>query len=426
MSKVVLKYWVPDGAGLTRKDRRGCEYGVYIPDPLAGRAFTFDGAVAADVADAEAAIARLNVEASSLVSTEAIARLLLRAEAVASSKIEGLEVGARRLLRFEAARGLEAPGRQDVTAEEVLGSIDAMAAALEAADSDARITVDTILAIHRRLLAGTRFEVHGGRVRKEQNWVGGSAYNPCAAAFVPPPPEEVPPLLADLADFCNDDSLPAVAQAAIAHAQFETIHPFVNGNGRTGRALIQTVLRRRGLATRVVPPVSLVLATIAADYVAGLTAYRHLGDPGAPAAVAGLNDWVGLFAGACIRSTKDAAGFEARVRAIQRGWRERLGSVRRDSTVDLLIEALPGMPVLTVSAAGKLLGRSFPAANGAMQTLLDAGVVKQTTVGRRNRAFEAVEIIDAFTELERRLASPGGGTRLSPPARPVPARRTRS
>src|ERR1035437_1416135 len=114
MSKVVTAYWVSDGGGVRRKDRRGCEYSAYVPDPLMGRVFTLEGAVAADVADADAAVARLNAEASSLVNTEAIARLLLRAEAVASSKIEGLVVGARRLLKAEAASASDDPGHADV------------------------------------------------------------------------------------------------------------------------------------------------------------------------------------------------------------------------------------------------------------------------------------------------------------------------
>lgn len=423
MANFVQQYWVSDGSGVTRGDRRGCEYSAYIPDVLAGRSFAFDGDVAADVADAEAAIVRLNAEAASLVNTESIARLLLRAEAVASSEIEGLRVGARRLLRVEAAREFDTSSGPDITAQEVLGNVDAMAAALRAAEESDEVTVGTILDIHARLLAKTEIEQHAGRVRSVQNWIGGSSFNPCSAAFVPPPPELVPELLVDLAAFCNDDSLPAVAHAAVAHAQFETIHPFVDGNGRTGRALIHLILRRRGLAPRVVPPVSLILATLATDYIAALTAYRYEGQPSSGAAIQGLNRWVALFAGCCTRAAADAAGFERRVRGIQEAWRQRLGPVRRNSTADLLIERLPGMPVVTVTGAASVLTRSFPATNKAFNQLLEADVLRKTTVGRRNRAFEAVDIIGAFSDLERRLASSRGDTLASPPARPVPARR---
>jgi Fic family protein len=423
MASFVQRYWESEGAGITRRDRQGCEYRAYVPDALAGRPFTFDGDVAADITDAEAAIVRLNREASTLVNTEAIARLLLRAEAVASSKIEGLQIGARRLLRVEAAREFGAPGHEDVTAQEVLGNIDAMAAALEAAGSDTDVTVETILAIHERLLAETPLAPIAGGVRTVQNWIGGSSYNPCSAAFVPPPPDEVAALLADLATFCSGDSLPAVAQAAIAHAQFETIHPFVDGNGRTGRALIHLILRRRGLAPRVVPPISLILATLSADYVAALTACRYEGHAASLPALEGLNRWVALFAGCCTRAVGDADGFEQRVRGIQDAWRGKLGGVRRNSTADLLVEVLPGTPIVTVTGAARLLGRSFGATNKAILELVAAGVLHQVAVGKRNRAFEAIDVIEAFTDLERRLGSPDGDTLTSPPVRTVPARR---
>jgi Fic family protein len=143
-----------------------------------------------------------------------------------------------------------------------------MAAAVKRINPGELITLDLLLDFHRRLLARTRLGAHAGAIREEQNWIGGSSYNPRSAAFVPPPPEYLSGLLEDLCQFCNSDDIPAVAQAAIAHAQFETIHSFVDGNGRTGRALIHLVLRRRGLATRVLPPVSLVLATWALTEIA--------------------------------------------------------------------------------------------------------------------------------------------------------------
>lgn len=315
----------------------------------------------------------------------------------------------------------EAPA--DVTAEEVLGNIEAMRAALAIADSGESLTTDSLLEVHRRLLQDTSMREHAGRIRSVQNWIGGSAYNPCSAAFVPPPPDRVQDLLDDLVAFCNSDSLPVVAQAAIAHAQFETIHPFADGNGRTGRALIHLILRRRGLSTRVQPPVSLILATRAAGYVGGLTAFRFEGPPdGAPAAN-GLNSWVGFFAAACNRAVDDAIAFEGRCQELEAEWRARIGRVRSGSSVDLLVRMLPGTPILTVKSAMAVLGRSKPQVNDAVSRLERAGVLRQVTVGRRNRAFEAREVIDAFADLERQLASPTGDTLAMPPARPVPARR---
>ena len=275
MAKVIRRHWITEAsAGLARRDQRSCDYEAYVPDLLTGRKILLDGDTAADIADAERAIAVLDAQASTLIDTEALARILLRAECVASSRIEGLEVGARRLLRVEAAIEL---GEQptDVTAIEVLGNINAMASAIQTVTPGTLVTIDLLLEFHRRLMRDTRLGAQAGHIRTEQNWIGGSDYNPCSAAFIPPPPEYVGDLLDDLCSFCNNDTLPAVAQAAIAHAQFETIHPFADGNGRTGRALVHFVLRRRGLATRVLPPISLVLATWANDYVAGLGATRY-------------------------------------------------------------------------------------------------------------------------------------------------------
>ena len=149
---------------------------------------------------------------------------------------------------------------------------------------------------------------------------------------------------------------------------------------------------------------------------------RYLGPADSPEAMAGINRWVALLASACRRAVQDAGWFEARVRDLQASWIERVGPTRRDSTVRQLIEALPGMPVLSTASAARATDRSFQATSQAVKRLTDAGVLRQITVGRRNRAFEAPELIDAFTTLERRLASPTGHTRVAPPIRGVPRR----
>lgn len=420
MGSYESRYWLADGSGVTRKHRQSCEYHVFIPDRLADRDFVFDGDVTADITDAEAAIIRLNAEAATLVDTESLARLLLRAESVASSRIEGLEIGARRLLEADAAREFSVGAVSDVTADEVLANIDAMLVALAIADSREPVTPDMVLEIHRRLMSGTRLSEYAGKIREEQNWIGGNRFNPCGAVFVPPPHEMVKPLLEDLCEFCNGEDLPATAQAAIAHAQFETIHPFIDGNGRTGRALIHLILRRRGLAPRIVPPVSLVLATLSTEYVGALTAFRHTGPPSSPEAMSGANRWVALFAGSCTRAVTQAGAFEQRASELQASWRERIGRVRRGSTADLLIGVLPGAPVLTAQGAARLTGRSFQAANEAIALLERAGILTRANLARRGRAFEAREIIDAFTRLERQMASPAGDTAVAAPSRPVP------
>ena len=422
MSKVIQRHWPGSGNGQTRNDRLGCDYEAYVPDLLCDRSYVIEGEVAAAVAEAEAAILKLNATSTALTNTEALARILLRAEAVASSRIEGLELGARRLLQAEVARESQEEVK-DVTAAEVLSNIDAMSYAINAADPQQPITLETILRMNELLLSQTEYSSEGGRIRNRQNWIGGSDYHPCSAKFVPPPEDHVLELMKDLVAFCNDDGLPPVVQAAIAHAQFETIHPFVDGNGRTGRALIHVILKRRGLAEKVLTPVSLILATWAKAYIEALTSYRYNGDADSREARTGLNAWISQFANACTRACADAETYETRVQEIQAAWRDKLGKVRKNSSTDLLITELPGVPVLTIPGAAKLLDRTFPAVSGAVDVLVGAGILKQVSIGKRNRAYEAAEIIEAFTGLERRLGSPGGDTKSSRPSRRVPHRR---
>jgi Fic family protein len=253
-----------------------------------------------------------------------------------------------------------------------------------------------ILAVHRTLMLATTTPQIAGELRSRQNWIGGNAFNPGRAAFVPPPPGLVRSLMDDLVVFMNRTDLSPVIQAAIAHAQFETIHPFADGNGRVGRALIHVVLRRRGLAPRYVPPVSLVLAADATAYVSGLTAYRESRSA----------DWIDLFATAIGRAAEKATDLAARLADLQAAWRERSGKPRRHSSVEALIVALPAHPILTVATGQKLLGRSKQAVNAAIAVLAESGVLRPLTLAKRNRAWEARELFDLVDDVERALAMP--------------------
>ncbi|MFT3854431.1 MAG: Fic family protein [Ilumatobacteraceae bacterium] len=419
---LIRRRWTSTFQGISRRDRQGCGYDAFVPDRLVGWNPVLLVDLVADVADAESAVRQLNAAGTTHVSLEGLARFLLRAESVASSKIEGLDAGPRRLLDAEVvlARGGDAADR---IAVEVLANVAAMEAAVDLGASPRTITRDDLLAIHRTLMERSTTPSIGGVVRTSQNWIGGSSYNPCSAAFVPPPPEHVEPLLDDLLGYVNGDDHPALIQAAFAHAQFETIHPFADGNGRTGRALIHVVLRRRGLAPRFVPPVSLVLATWATDYITGLTAFRHLGAADAVERSAGAADWLRTFAAAVNRSCADATNYAARIDAIDTEWRSGLGRVRANSATARLLAVLPGVPVITVESAARLIGRSDMRTGEAINRLEAAGVLRQRNVGRqRYRVFEATDVVDLFAGLERALASPTGDTATAPPTRQVPRR----
>jgi Fic family protein len=416
MARVELHRWPGHPDGFTRAERLGGSYELYFPDPLVGREFDLSDEVLAALEDAAGDLGRLDATAAVLTNSEALARLLLRAEAVGSSQIEGLVVGARRLLKAEVLR--DRP--RDVTAEEVLGAVDAMTWVTESVQAGDKLEVDHLLEAHRRLMAHSPAPEVGGQVRYLQNWIGGRS--PAEAYYVPPPAQLVPELLADLMTFVRESGLPVLAKTAIAHAQFETIHPFADGNGRTGRALIHLILRAEGLVERTVPPVSLSLATHATQYVEALTTYRYTGKPTSRRARTAANQWLLMFATACSHATAEAARFEQTAADLKADWRERAAPVRAGSAVELLIDTLPAAPVLTLAAAARLIDRSQQAANQALARLVETGVLREVTDGRRNRVYEAPELIDAFTLLERRFASPAADTRIEPPSRPVPSR----
>lgn len=417
--------WSARFEGMSRRDRQGCNYDAYLPDPLCGWDPAVTADVAADIADAEAAVRELNDAGTTHVSLEGLARFLLRAESVASSMIEGLAAAPRRLVAAEEAlaRGGDA---RDQVAVEVLGNIAAMQEAIELASGTTRFGLDDLLTVHRTLMERSRTPQLGGVVRTEQNWIGGSSYNPCSAAFVPPPPEHVGDLLDDLIEYVNGDDHSPLVQAALAHAQFETIHPFADGNGRAGRALIHVVLRRRGLAPAFVPPVSLVLATWAETYIHGLKGFRHLSPPDSLERSAAATEWLRLFATATHRACLDAEAYAEQIDAMAARWREKLGRVRAKSSTDLLLKVLPGVPLVSVESASGLLGRSKARTTDAINACAEAGILRQRNVGRqRYRVFEAPDVLDLFSGLERALASPSGDTLTAPPVRDVPSRPSR-
>jgi len=420
VAELLRRRWESRFEGMTRRDRKGCDYDAYLPDPLAGWDLALPGDLAADIADAETAIRNLNQAGTTHRSLEGLARFLLRAESVASSRIEGLDAGARRLVEAEAALA-GSGGAADRVAVEVLANIATMESAIELATRAGEISLADLLDLHRTLMERSRHPELGGVVREEQNWIGGSAYNPCAAAFIPPPPDHIAGLLDDLIAYINGDEHPAVVQAAIAHAQFETIHPFADGNGRSGRALIHIIMRRRGLAPTFVPPISLVLATWSDDYIGGLTSFRHLHGAASPERSTAAHTWLRTFAAATLRACSDAQTYASRINHVANQWRHTLGAVRSESALDLLVGVLPGVPLVTVQSAAHLIDRSEVATGAAINRLTDAGILAQRNIGKqRYRIFEAPAVLELFTALERALASPTGDTLTDPPTRPVP------
>lgn len=192
----------------------------------------------------------------------------------------------------------------------------------------------------------------------------------------------------------------------MTHAQFETIHPFVDGNSRVGRALIHIIWKRRGLAPRYFPPVSLVLATNSREYVNGLTELRRATGPPPPGPSGGMQRWTEVFTAAAARAFRDAEVFAGQIEQLEAKWRNLLGRVRRDSSVDRLLRLLPAAPIITVKTAADMIGDSEQKVGQAVQRIQGAGVLTQITIGRRNRAFEAAGLLDALTSFERAPRQP--------------------
>lgn len=372
------------------KYKRACEYEVLIPDRLADLELSLPAHIAGVASEAEAAIRDLNDRSRRTLAP--LAHLLLRTESIASSKIEGMQLGVRELARAEAR--VEAGGKAASAALDILANISAMDLSVNEAAAVERFSVNDILAIHRQLMDRVPNRSMAGRLRTQQNWIGGNDYNPCGADFVPPPPEHVGDLLEDLCYAINDDALPPIVQAALVHAQFETIHPFVDGNGRTGRALIHVVLRRRGVAPGYVPPISVLFAAARQRYIDGLVAFRENR----------TSQWIDHFAGTAAAAAKLAYAYVRAVQHLSKRWRADLEEAttvpRADAAAWAIIEILPAHPIITAPVAAAVTERSKPSIYQAMRQLAEAGVLLPLSASRRNQAWEADGLLDLLAGME--------------------------
>ena len=346
---------------------RGRRVHAFVPQLLADRDLNLSQQAASRCGAAEASVAH---GAEALPEDYApLARLLLRAEGVASSYIEGVAAPVVDVVLAEHA----GPGGHTPAAW-VAANLAATEQAILHAGGSERLRVEELCLWHAALMAGSPVPAqHVGRVRDAQGWIGGTS--PLDAHLVTPPAEELAGLLEDLVVFVNETGSPdrdvdPVAAAAIAHAQFEVIHPFADGNGRIGRVLVSWLLTRR-LRLLAPPPVSVHLAADVGAYTAGLTQYR-LGQTSA---------WVAWFADAVSgagRAQQELVGAVDRIRA---GWQTRLSAHRRvralraDAAAWRVLALLPRHLVLTAPVVSDALGLTGKAAREALRTLADAGVL---------------------------------------------------
>lgn len=386
--------WTPRLSGIgSRRQRKGGPYEAFVPATIAERRFSLDEDAVAAIASASKALGELNSSRPRLTSLNALATNLLRSESAASSRIEGIAISHKRLAR--AAYEGAARRRGDNKAAEVLGNVEAMKRAIDLGIAGETISVDDICDVHRTLLRFTADRKIAGMVRREQNWIGGNELSPVGAAYVPPPPEQVPALMEDLCRFLLRDDMAPIAQAAIAHAQFENIHPFADGNGRVGRALIYCALRRGGEATTYIPPISLVLAAEQRTYIGGFGAYSA-GD---------VSAWCEIFASATERAAREAERLADEIDKRQEMWLERLGRPRKDAVVRRLIATLPEHPVIDVPAGQRLSGRSHVAVGKAIQQLERAGILRRLNERKWGRVWECDELLKLVEDFEKTVSA---------------------
>ena len=400
MATFVERIWAPsEGGQLSRRDRAPGRHLAYIPEELGPDLPVLSDLAQNAAADALVVLAR----ADERLGTRAayLSHLLVRSESISSSWIEGNRVTPKRLAIAESLR------HGSRVALDVIANVRATEDAVAAlADRSRPVTVDDIEDLQHIIEPSLP-----RGLRAEQNWVGGSGWSPLRAECVPPPETEVRRLVADLATFATHTAGNPVIRAAIAHAQFETIHPFVDGNGRTGRALIHTVLRRADALRNILVPISTVFAGDTGAYISGLNDYR--------AEPPRLDEWVISFARAAelaaenaVRLADDVAGLDAATfEALLRHRRERGATPavpRSDAVVRKVLERLAVEPVVTLQSVAERHGVSTTAAHRALAELQDAGILARTKDHRgRTICWSADQYLGlvALTERSNRVGA---------------------
>jgi Fic family protein len=383
-----MRDWCQSTRGGTEEDRTLGEVDVWLPPRIATLDLVVPPALASDIEDCMREIAALDVSHGAHLG--ALGTMLLRTESVASSKIEHVEADVT-----EYARALHGV-RSNKSAVSMAAATLALEELLASVNDGADLTLDAILRAHHALMHGDPTETYyAGRLRDVQNWIGGSDHSPRNALYVPPPPETVEDYMSDLLAFMRRGDMSALVQAALGHAQFESIHPFTDGNGRIGRALINTVFRRRGVTSTVVVPLASALVARREAYFELLTKYRE-GEP---------TPLVSAFATSTRLAAQESRVTAVRIAAFPAMWREAVGRVRSDSATARLLDALPTMPVLSAEEAEDAVGVAPSALYRGLDRLVQAGVLRPLTDRKRNQVWGVGDLLDELDDLNVRIGA---------------------
>ena len=380
--------WVPSTSPdlvsrSVRESHRG-SYRAAVPPAIAGVTPVVSSTALALADEASIEIARFDGEMG--VEIAPFEAVLLRSESASSSQIENLTSGAKAIALAELG------DRERRNATEIVANVRAMRAAIDLAD---RLDGDAILSMQSALLADEYPDLTG-RWRSQQVWIGGSGFGPHQATFVPPHADRVAAAMADLVGFMQRNDIPVLVHAALAHAQFETIHPFPDGNGRTGRAIVHAMLRAKGLTRNVTVPVSAGLLTDTEAYFDALTAFRA----GEPDAI------VMRFAEASFSAVVNGRQLVSDLHDARARWQTEIRA-RQDSVAWSLVDLLLRHPVIDAPTAQRELGVTAANTQRAIRRLADAGVITEFTDRKRNRLWQSTEILSALDAFAARAGRRG-------------------
>lgn len=346
-----------------------------------------DGPLTALNAAAAAAVGKLDVAAAMVPSAQWFLYGFVRKEAVVSSEIEGTQATLQDVVTYEATKQSQHP--DDV--RDVCNYVDALTFARKEIASPKGLPLGTRLLceVHRRLMRGVRgADKMPGEIRRSQNWIGGT--RPRNALFVPPPPEVVPDLMTQLDTWLHSaDALPPLIKAGLAHVQFETIHPFLDGNGRIGRLLITLLLEHWGLLKSPMLYLSLAIKRRQQAYYENLTRVRNGGD---------WEGWTAFYLDCVREAADDGVRVAEQIFSLLAKDRSRL--IARDNvTVPAvrLLDLLPSRPVVTLPLATALLRVSTPTAIKAIAVLVELGILRETSGKRRDRVYAYQKYVDLLT-----------------------------
>lgn len=358
-------------------------YAAYFPAPLPRR-LDYTPELVRLLEDATAALHRLAGVGRLLPNPNLLIAPYVRLEAVLSSRIEGTQSDVTHLLRLEAGddEGI-AELRDDV--EEVRNYIVALDHGIERLASGFPLSLRLLREIHERLMSGVRGgHATPGEFRRSPNWIGGSS--PTDATFVPPPVDAMTPALDDLEAFLHDDSQPLLIHLALAHYQFEVIHPFLDGNGRVGRLMIPLVLVEREVLPQPLLYLSVYFERNRTRYYDLLLQTSRTGD---------IEPWISFFLRAVSAQAKDAEERTVRLVELQSKMRNELLDERVSMTVVRTAELLFSTPYVSATSLAQSLDVTFPTAQSAIDHLAKRGDLVETTGRKRNRFYFAQGIFDA-------------------------------